>query len=198
MLVAESLRASHKDVVRLWGGLEPEVAEAAALAHDFGHPPFGHIAEEELDELIAADLHGGRSKVPEEGRVEGYEGNAQTFRIITELAVRRPDGSCALDLTRTTLNATLKYPWKWQANTAKKKKFGAYECDSRAFDFARDGTRSCGDRPEFVRSLEAQIMDWSDDIAYSVHDTEDFFMQAGLIPLDRLAGTTGERDKFQE
>ncbi len=77
------------------------------------------------------------------------------------------------------------------------KKYGAYSCDREAFQFAREGTRDVGERPERVRSLEAQIMDWADDIAYSVHDTEDFY-RAGLIPLDRLAGTVLERERFWE
>ena len=133
--LAESLSQAHPEAVAQWGGLEPEVAEAAALAHDLGHPPFGHVAEEELDQLIAAELHAGKSR---KKRIhEGYEGNAQSFRIVTELAVRRPEGIHGLDLTRATLNALLKYPWKWQENERKPKKYGAYHCDNGAFEFAR-------------------------------------------------------------
>jgi dGTPase len=192
---AERFRDRYPEIVAAWGGLDPDVTEAAAMAHDLGHPPFGHIAEKELDNLISAELCHVHGKDPATDPWEGYEGNAQSFRIITELAVRRPEGRFGLDLTRATLNATLKYPWKWRENGAKPDKYGAYACDDAAFRFAREGTPSPGGDAAFVRSLEAQIMDWSDDIAYSVHDTEDFY-RAGLIPLDRLANDPRERDRL--
>jgi dGTPase len=205
---AENLGARYPDVVNAWGGLDPEVAEAAALAHDLGHPPFGHAAEAELDLLISAELAGATrpdqtgipgqsSKTDPQNAVEGYEGNAQSFRVVTELAVRRPESTHGLDLTRATLNAVLKYPWHSGENPRLPTKCGAYRCDSAAFRFAREGARPAGQSPRFVRSLEAQIMDWADDVAYSVHDTEDFY-RAGLIPLDRLAGSVLERERFLE
>jgi len=181
-----------------WGGIEPEVVEAAALAHDLGHPPFGHIAEEELGHLVASIAHGekkggkGKRGPPTEDNLkkcEGYEGNAQSFRILTTLSVRRPESTCGLDLTRATLNAALKYPWVWAAD---ERKYGAYVADKKAFEFAREG-RKKNDR---TRSIEAQIMDWADDITYSVHDTEDFY-RAGLIPLERLAVNPKERSYFR-
>lgn len=193
----EHFRDKYPDIVAVWGGLDPDVAEAAAMAHDLGHPPFGHIAEKELDTLISAELVRAHGKGPEIDRLEGYEGNAQSFRLITELAVRRPQGAFGLDLTRATLNATLKYPWRWREQPAKLDKYGAYACDDAAFQFAREGTPVPGGQASFVRSLEAQIMDWSDDIAYSVHDTEDFY-RAGLIPLDRLANDPVERGRLYD
>jgi dGTPase len=193
---AETLSKKHPKIAKTWGGLEPEVAEAAALAHDLGHPPFGHIAEQELDNLIGAEFPADGDNDLHETGTEGYEGNAQSFRIVTELAGRRLESSHALDLTRATLNAILKYPWKWGENPKKPEKYGAYECDTMAFEFARAGNRRPDAATFLTPSLEAQIMDWSDDIAYSVHDTEDFY-RAGLIPLDRLAGGK-ERDRFQD
>lgn len=153
-----------------------EVAAAAALAHDLGHPPFGHLAEEKLNER--AEPWG------------GFEGNAQSFRIVNFLALRT-DAYRGLNLTRRTLNAILKYPWMQNLSDSKKaEKWGAYETERRAFDFARVGAT-----PD-VRSLEAEIMDWSDDVTYAVHDLEDFF-RLGLIPLERLAsGDDGERRRF--
>ncbi len=198
--MAENLGARYPEVAAAWGGLDPEVAEAAALGHDLGHPPFGHAAEEELDGLIVAELAsspGEAGHAREQSCGEGYEGNAQSFRVVTELAVRRPESTHGLDLTRATLNALLKYPWQWEPGLGTPKKYGAYGCDGAAFAFAREGTRRVGECPNRVRSLEAQIMDWADDVAYSVHDTEDFY-RAGLIPLDRLAGTVLERDRFWE
>jgi dGTPase len=124
-------------------------------------------------------------------QAEGYEGNAQSFRIITRLDVRRPDSGFGLDLSRATLNATLKYPRLWHPGLHK---YGAYADDRAAFEFARAGRNPAGPG---ARSIEAQIMDWADDITYSVHDTEDFY-RAGLIPLDRLADNPAERDYFLE
>ncbi len=162
-----------------WGGIDPDVVESAAMAHDLGHPPFGHVAEEELNRLVSPVIG-----------MDGYEGNAQSFRIITRLAVRRADFPYGLDLTRATLDATLKYP---RLATAGVKKYGAYRDDQEALTFARALHPAGNTQP----SAEAQLMDWADDIAYSVHDTEDFY-RAGLIPLDRLAVSSTERDQFLE
>src|SRR5262249_33450140 len=151
---AEHFHDRYPAIVTAGGGLDPDVAEAAALAHDLGHPPFGHIAEKELDRLISAELGRAHGSDPANDRREGSEGNAQSFRIITELAVRRPEGRFGLDLTRATLNATLKYPWKWKQNAAKPDKYGAYACDDAAFQSAREGTPSPGGDATFVRSLE--------------------------------------------
>src|SRR5262249_40956494 len=106
--LAEMLATKYRDTAKAWGGIDPDVVEAAALAHDLGHPPFGHIAEEELNQLVAnAVRQTAGTKHAKARPVEGYEGNAQSFRIITTLAVRRPEAECGLDLTRATLNATL-------------------------------------------------------------------------------------------
>jgi dGTPase len=173
------------------GGVDPDVAEAAALAHDLGHPPFGHIAEEELREMAQA-----------EGLADGFEGNAQSFRIVTKLAVS--DADCAettknplrgLNLTRATLNAILKYPWPYGGNAAKPKKWGFYETEREIFDWVRKDN-SLG---PLTKSPEAELMDWADDITYAVHDLIDFYC-AGQIPLDRLAdeNDVAEREPFFE
>jgi dGTPase len=184
-------RQGGKETAAAWEGIEPEVVEAAALAHDLGHPPFGHIAEDELNHLVAAASLKAQGKEFESGKApqlaEGYEGNAQSFRIITALSVRRPGTKYGLDLTCATLNATLKYPCLSRSG-----KYGAYQADKEAFDFARALPNPGGDQ---APCIEAQIMDWADDIAYSVHDTEDFY-RAGLIPLERLAVNPKERDYF--
>jgi dGTPase len=181
------------------GGLDPFVVEAAGLAHDLGHPPFGHVAEQELDWLVA----GARSNCvgidqvsPEPGDsrhlCEGFEGNAQSFRIITQLSSRFIDGIPGLDLTRATLCAVLKYPRLYKDSLGNKRKWGAYDSERTDFDFAR---QLVPNDSKDLRSLEAFLMDWADDIAYAVHDLEDFF-RAGLIPLDRLASSGWERDRF--
>lgn len=191
---------NRTDIERLEaaGGLDPDVVYAAALAHDLGHPPFGHIAEDELQAVLAGERDTADAQEPDgaAAALDSFEGNAQSFRIITKLAWRSDsEGDQSLNLTRATLAATLKYPWlRGAAPPGKDRKWGAYRSERRAFDFAVAAPPG-GTRPDEWRSPEAVLMDWADDIAYAVHDVEDFF-RAGLIPLDRLAqkgGREGQR-----
>jgi dGTPase len=177
--LAEKLRVRQPDLAERCG-LNPDVAEAAALAHDLGHPPFGHIAEEELDQLARTN-----------GAPEGFEGNAQSFRIVVRTEPHRIEYR-GLDLSRATLNAILKYPWVRDtrakgADPVKARKFGAYSSELAEFAFAREGFRGSDQK-----SIEAAIMDHADAIAYSVHDLDDFY-RAGLIPIESLVfGERGE------
>jgi dGTPase len=161
--------------------VDPDVVEAAALAHDLGHPPFGHVAEQALDRIASPKL------------TDAFEGNAQSFRIVTKLSRRAPQAELAgLNLTRATLNAILKYPWhRGSGGTKKENKWGAFHTEETEFEFARAVFMPGDER----KSAEAEIMDWADDIAYSVHDVEDFY-RVGLIPLDRLATEEAEVQEF--
>jgi dGTPase len=157
-------------------GTDADAVEASCLAHDLGHPPFGHIAESKLHELA-------KEMLP-----DGYEGNAQSFRIVTRLAVRNEKQG--LDLTRETLDYLLKYPWRhWTTDPLpagkRENKWGYYKDDKEAFDFARGLCPDEGKDQLPEKSLGAEIMDWADDLTYAVHDVDDFF-RAGLVPLDRL------------
>jgi dGTPase len=167
--LAENLLRNHGQSLGALG-VDPEVVEAACMAHDLGHPPFGHAAEKALDELVLAA-----------GDDDGFEGNAQTFRILTKLAVRFGVDEClGLDLTRATLAATLKYPWLRDRSDAKKRgKWSAYKSERQSFEWARKF------HPHDRKTAEAEIMDWADDIAYSVHDLEDFH-RVGVIPWDQI------------
>lgn len=176
--LAEKLRkdAETCDAV---GGIDPDTVEAACLAHDLGHPPFGHTAEELLNKLVGSTAG-------------GFEGNAQSFRVVTKLAFKSTKHA-GLDLTSGTLAAILKYPWLKGQNKKKLHKWGAYKSELKDFEFGR---KVCPPQ-KLVRSPEAVLMDWADDVTYSVHDLEDFF-RAGRIPVHLLARTSEslERQHF--
>jgi dGTPase len=160
-------------------GCDPDLVDAACLAHDIGHPPFGHNGESALAALAGPD-----GALP----CGGFEGNAQSLRLLTRLEPKVP--GAGLNLTRATLDASLKYPVLGPGVPAAPPmpgappgKYGAYESDKSVFDWIRAGT------PEGRRCLEAQVMDWADDVAYSVHDLEDG-LHAGLVTLKNLQSSS--------
>jgi dGTPase len=168
-----------------------DAIEAACLGHDIGHPPFGHAGEAELHKILTCKDHRETPR-PMQDRIahpcgeclleDGFEGNAQSFRILAVLAVHRdpaPDQPYGLDLTRGTLAAVSKYPWTLGAPGKKSNKWGAYDCDAEILEWVFG---KIDNNP----NLAAQVMDWSDDISYAVHDLEDFY-RSGRIPLDQYS-----------
>ncbi|MEY4990361.1 MAG: hypothetical protein RIS08_587 [Actinomycetota bacterium] len=148
-------------------GVDADLVDMACLTHDLGHPPFGHNGESALN-LWAAEIG-------------GFEGNAQTFRILTRLEPKIYDDvgrSRGLNLTRASLDAATKYPWRLSqaSDFGNSVKFGVYDDDLEVFNWMRESA------PEGAKCVEAQIMDFSDDVAYSVHDFEDAIVEGFIDP----------------
>jgi dGTPase len=155
-------------------GLSPDIVDMACLAHDLGHPPFGHNGETALNQW-AMDFG-------------GFEGNAQTLRLLTRIEPKvfsESGDPRGLNLTRASLDATCKYPWTAdtavrEAEASKSAKFGVYQDDLPVFNWLREGA------PNRTKCIEAQVMDFADDVAYSVHDFEDAVV-SGFIDLNQVA-----------
>lgn len=211
--------------------LNPAIVEAACLAHDLGHPPFGHLAEEELDSVLqektndnveaekagtirrresATDGPSNPDDFDEKARIDGsepagirFEGNAQSFRILTRLASYR-DAATGLGLTVGVLNGILKYPYgrgewidgddyeSWEEEIESESgrsrgKFGCYKTEADAFELIREDIGSGR------QTIVAEIMDYADDLTYAIHDLTDFYMD-GRLPLDRLLREASENE----
>ena len=186
-------------------GCDPDVVDTACLSHDLGHPPFGHNGERALNKLAA--------------HMGGFEGNAQTLRLLSRLepkviaehdvsaglsrlepkVIAEHDVSAGLNLTRASLDATCKYPWTRtdaprRADGTQTHKFGVYEDDLPVFEWFREGAHDAGVEPQ-RKCLEAQVMDLADDISYSVHDVEDAVF-GGHVQLEQLRETKHRQAVF--
>lgn len=142
-------------------GLDDDLAETIALAHDLGHPPFGHAGEEELAIRMAP--------------FGGFDHNVQTFRVITELEHRYPDFP-GLNLTWETLEGVVKHNGPV-----------GHRLDEPAWKAVADFSAAYDLRTDTWASAEAQVAALADDIAYNNHDVDDG-LQAGLFRIEELAG----------
>ncbi|GAA3857382.1 dNTP triphosphohydrolase [Saccharothrix violaceirubra] len=181
------------------GGCDPDVVEAASLAHDLGHPPFGHLGEQVLDRLARHRF----------GLADGFEGNAQSFRIVTTTDVRGP-ASLGLDLTVAVRAAMLKYPWTRRSHPRPHPKdlaepprgaaeppdapgtgavkFSAYVTELP--DVLSSRAYYDGRIESWQQTVEASVMDTADDIAYAIHDLEDFH-RVGVLQHATVAAELG-------
>jgi dGTPase len=195
--IAERLTGDERydELLDRLGGCDPDVVEAASLAHDLGHPPFGHLGERVLDRLARQRL----------GLPDGFEGNAQSYRIVTSTEIRGE--TIGLDLTAAVRAAMLKYPWTRQTPVQHMKpaprgggtspddplggslKFGAYVTELADLRQAR--MPFVGRLADWQQTVEASVMDTADDIAYAIHDVEDFHrvgvLQQGSVATELMA-----------
>lgn len=188
-------KTANHAVMHALGGFDVRVCEAAGMAHDLGHPPFGHIGERVLDRLARDEL----------GIVDGFEGNAQTFRIVAVGRTRSVNYE-GFDLTAATLAAIAKYPWtraeevrqhdeKVQSDANYRRewlKFSAYTSEEPLLAWARQFAE--GKIGGKTQTLEASVMDSADDITYAVHDLEDFYL-AGILD---VASVHEELEAFKD
>jgi len=192
-IAVQLLRTEDHDLLDDLGGLDHVVVQAAANAHDLGHPPFGHVGERVLDRLARERF----------GLADGFEGNAQTFRILTELEVLGPSDQ-GLNLAAATRAAVLKYPWAclhypnphptdWPVpprgaghsrGGRGAAKFSAYIIDLQQM---LDALGAFPDLPPGRQTLECSVMDLADDIAYSLHDLDDFH-RSGVLQFSPVSG----------
>jgi len=189
--IAERLFQAEGDLLEKLGGCDPDVVEAAALAHDLGHPPFGHLGERVLDQLARQRLR----------LRDGFEGNAQSYRIVTSTEIRG-EATIGLNLTAATRAAILKYPWTRRSHPSPHPrymdpaprgaaappddpdggslKFGAYSTE--VDDMTQARAPFAGRVAEWQQTVEASVMDTADDIAYAIHDLEDVHRVGVLQP----------------
>lgn len=231
---AEYILRQEPDSEAISREIDPNLIEAACLAHDLGHPPFGHLAESTLDDLLQEKTNPYRSEndlePPEDielpdnvsavdadvcdaylrevhDQLPGirFEGNAQSFRILTRLANHR-EAHTGLALTLGVLLGVGKYPYgrgewfdtgsnsitdpdDWPEDPASlpgrsDDKFGFYKDDHILHEELQEAAQA-GAISESGRTAAASLMDYADDLTYAIHDLTDFYMD-GRLPLDRL------------
>ncbi|HVU32902.1 MAG TPA: dNTP triphosphohydrolase [Opitutaceae bacterium] len=156
--------------------IDSDLVEAVCLAHDLGHPPFGHSGERTLQELM----------IP----WGGFEGNAQTLHLLTETMYQHEDGVHGMLPTRALLDGVLKYKKLFREFSAPPSNHFLYDPQENVRTFVFGGTAlppalHAGETLNSFKSVECQIMDWADDAAYSVNDIVDG-VKAGYLTIERI------------
>ena len=156
--------------------IDGDLVEAVCLAHDLGHPPFGHSGERTLQELMM--------------QWGGFEGNAQTLHLLTETMYQNEAGVRGMTPTRALLDGVLKYKKLFGEFPAPPTKHFLYDTQERhrAFvlgDASIPPELHAGEKLNAFKSIECQIMDWADDAAYSLNDIVDG-VRAGFLTLERI------------
>lgn len=164
--------------------IDQDLVESICLAHDIGHPSFGHAGEQILNELM---LESG-----------GFEGNAQNLRILVDLFYRDKTQWSGMNPTRAFLDGMLKYKVLF-ADSEKKKNHFIYNFQKDILDFVSPDVEFAGlyqneDALNSFKSLECRIMDWADDIAYSIHDIDDG-IRAGFITIKKIRNWMDDKGK---
>ena len=168
-------------------GIDIALVEASALAHDIGHPPFGHAGEGTLHRLMKP--------------YGGFEGNAQTLRLITEIIFTSGRSRRGMNPTRAFVDGVLKYKTLFSQWPEPVKHF-IYDDQQKYLDFVFDGAPipsefTPGKNLNGFRSLECQIMDWADDTAYSLNDLVDS-ANAGFVTMDKINRWASDKDLSSE
>jgi dGTPase len=174
-------------------GASPDLCEASALLHDLGHPPFAHIGEVTLNQAL--DKVAKKWSLDPLHEVGGFNGNAQSFRLAVK-SLSQSTSFRGLDLTRGVLDGATKYPWKRSTDGVElsASRWCFYPTETDDAEWVR-----CDVSPERADalSLEAQIVEWADDVAYSIHDVEDWY-RAGFIPLEMIASSDDTLEKVAQ
>lgn len=155
--------------------IDSDLVEASCLAHDLGHPPFGHAGERTLNQLMRP--------------FGGFEGNAQTLRLITEILYRSETGRRGMNPTRAFVDSILKYKSLFK-HFFKPENHFLYDYQEKYINFVFEGFDmfnlfTPGKELNSFRSIECMIMDWADDTAYAVNDLVDS-ISGGFITIEKL------------
>jgi dGTPase len=169
------LKTRHKDIFNDEYFIDPDLVESACLAHDLGHPPFGHAGERTLHKLMSG--------------YGGFEGNAQTLRLITEIFYTTKNSRRGMKPTRALIDAILKYKTLYSQIDNQFNHY-LYDYQKEYVDFVFDNrtlpeSLSPGNALNGFQSIECQIMDWADDTAYATNDLVDS-IAGGFITIIKL------------
>jgi dGTPase len=158
--------------------IDGDLVEGVCLAHDLGHPPFGHSGERTLQELML--------------KWGGFEGNAQTLHLLTETMYQNEMGVRGMQATRALLDGVLKYKKLFSEFPAPPSNHFLYDPQAEVRGFVFGGANipaelHAGEKLNAFKSVECQIMDWADDAAYSLNDIVDG-VKAGFLTIERIEG----------